>query len=136
MDIFTRVKELNFPIGHYVVVGSGILAAKGIRETNDLDIVVSQELFEKCKTAGWEVLPWTKESIPGKEWLKRGDVEVYVQLSRKTGSISAKELLENAEVIDGIPFISLEDLVDFKREYGRPKDFEDIKLIEAHIERG
>ena len=131
MDIFTKIKELGFPPDQYIVVGSGILAAKGIRQTNDLDIVVTPELFDKCKAEGWEVLPWTKESIPGKDWLKKGEIEVYVQLSRKSGGISATELLKKAEIIEGIPFITLESLIDFKREYGRPKDFEDIKVIEA-----
>ena len=135
MDIFSEIRELNFPEGHYIVVGSGILAAKGIRETNDLDIVVTPELFEELKSEGWEVLPWTKESIPGKDWLKKENVEVYIQLSRKTGGIPASELLKDAEVIEDIPFITLESLIDFKREYGRPKDFEDIKTIEQYIER-
>lgn len=134
MTIFQKVRELGFPDGEYIVVGSGILAAKGIRETNDLDIVVTSELFEKCKSEGWEVLPWTKQSIPGKDWLKKGNAEVYVQLSRKTGGISARELLENVEVIEGIPFITLESLIDFKQEYGRPKDFEDIRIIEEYLE--
>ena len=134
MDIFTRIKELGFLSGQYIVVGSGILAAKRIRETNDLDIVVTPELFEKCKSEGWEVHSWVKEGIPGKDWLRKGDVEVYSQLSRKTGGISARELLENAEVIDEVPFITLECLIDFKREYGRPKDFEDIRLIEEYLQ--
>lgn len=134
MNIFAKIKELNFPSGHYIIVGSGILAAKGIRETNDLDIVVTPGLFERCRSEGWEVFPWTKKSIPGKDWLKKGIVEVYIQLSRKTGGISAKELLKNAEIIEGIPFITLESLIDFKREYGRPKDFEDIQIIEAYME--
>ncbi len=133
MDIFTEVKKLNFPADQYIVVGSGIMHAKGIRETNDLDIIVTPELFEQCKAEGWEVLPWTKESIPGKDWLKKGNVEVYVQLSRKTGGISAEELLKDAEIISDVPFITLETLIDFKREYGRPKDFEDIKVIEEYL---
>ncbi|MDO8451811.1 MAG: zinc ABC transporter substrate-binding protein, partial [bacterium] len=116
MNIFSEIRKLNFPPEQYIVVGSGVMAAKGIRKTKDLDIVVTPELFEKCVSEGWEVHPWTKESIPGKEWLKKDSVELYVQLSRKTGGIPAKELLTNSEVIEGIPFITLETLIDFKRE--------------------
>jgi hypothetical protein len=133
MNLFEEIRKLNFPSDQYIVVGSGILAAKCIRETNDLDIVVTPELFERCKSEGWEVLPWTKESIPGKDWLKKNNVEVYVQLSRKTGGIPASELIKDAEIIEGIPFITLETLIDFKQEYGRPKDFEDIKIIERYL---
>ena len=44
-------------------------------------------------------------------------------------------MIANAEVIHGVPFISLEEMVRFKREYGRPKDFEHIKLVEEFWER-
>ncbi len=133
MNIFEEIEKLNFPSDQYIVVGSGIMAAKGIRQTKDLDIIVTPELFEKCKAEGWEVHPWTKQGIPGKEWLRKGAVEVYVQLSRKTGGISAKELLQNAEVINSAPFINLESLMDFKSEYGRPRDFEDIEIIKNYL---
>ncbi|HCC06123.1 TPA: zinc ABC transporter substrate-binding protein [Candidatus Nomurabacteria bacterium] len=133
MDIFEEIKKLNFPKGEYIVVGSGIMKVKGIRDTNDLDIVVTPELFEKCKNDGWEINEWTKVGIEGKEWLKKGDVDVYAQLSRKNGSLSVEDLLKNSEEINGISFITLEALIDFKREYGRPKDFEDIKMIENYL---
>jgi hypothetical protein len=133
MNIFEEIEKLNLPRGQYIVVGSGIMVAKGIRETEDLDIVVTPELFEKCKAEGWEVRPWTKQGIPGKEWLKKGAVDIYVQLSRKTGGISAKKLLQNAEVINGVPFITLESLMDFKSEYGRPQDFKDIETIKNYL---
>jgi hypothetical protein len=31
MDIFKKLKELDFPLGEYVLVGSAPLAARGIR---------------------------------------------------------------------------------------------------------
>ncbi len=133
MDIFAEIKELNFPPNEYIVVGSAIMVAMGIRKTNDLDIVVTPKLFEKCKKEGWEIRSWTKHGIPGKEWLKKGDIELYVQLSRKTGGISAKELLKNAVIVENIPFITLESLMDFKQEYGRPKDFDDIRMIREFL---
>ncbi len=36
MNIIERTKKLNFPLGKYVVVGSGILEALGIRSANDI----------------------------------------------------------------------------------------------------
>jgi len=47
MDIFKKLKELNFPLGEYVLVGSGPLAARGIREASDLDIAVTPKLFKE-----------------------------------------------------------------------------------------
>lgn len=40
MDIWKRLKELNFPIGEYLVTG-GAMAAHGIREAHDLDILIT-----------------------------------------------------------------------------------------------
>ncbi len=133
MDIFEEVRKQNFPSGHYIVVGSGIMVVKGIRDTQDLDIVVSEALFEQCKAEGWETHEWTKAHIPGKPWLRKGNVELYIEISRKTGGIPLEGLLAEAEVIQGIPFITLERLIDFKKEYGRQKDFEDIEMIEQYL---
>jgi hypothetical protein len=44
VDIFKRLKELNYPIGEYVVVG-GAMAAHNIREAHDLDILVTPNLY-------------------------------------------------------------------------------------------
>lgn len=133
MNIFEEIAKLNFPPDQYIVVGSGIMAAKGIREAQDLDIIVTPELFEKCKEERWEVYPWTKEGIPGKEWLKKGVVELYSQLSLKSGGVSAKELLNNAEIINGVPFITLEQHMEFKAEFGRPQDLADIEVIKDYL---
>ncbi len=133
MEIFSEIAKLNFPPDQYIVVGSGIMAVKGIREASDLDIIVTPELFEKCKAEGWEVHPWTKEGIPGKEWLKKGEIELYVQLSLKAGGVPAKELLKDAEIINGVPFITLEQHMKFKAEFGRPQDLADIETIKNYL---
>jgi hypothetical protein len=134
MDLFLEIDRLHLPSGQYIVVGSGIMSAKGIRSVNDLDIVVTPTVFEEFKNVeGWDLLPWTKEGVDGKEWLRNGEVELYEQLSQKEGSLSVEELLRDSEIINGIPFITLEKLIEFKRAYGRPKDFEDIRIIEEHL---
>ena len=110
------------------------MSIKGIRPTSDLDIVTNPEIFDEYKSKeGWELFEWTKPGIAGKEWLRNGAIELYQQLSRKEGSLSVAELLRDSEVINGVPFISLEKLIEFKQEYGRPKDFEDVRLIRDYI---
>ncbi|MFA5841907.1 MAG: hypothetical protein WC835_03050 [Candidatus Paceibacterota bacterium] len=46
MNIAQRVKKLNFPIGEYVVVGSGLLDALGLRKANDIDVAITQKLLK------------------------------------------------------------------------------------------
>lgn len=52
MNIITKIKELNFPTGEYVVVGSGIMDALGIRKANDIDIAVTPKLHTQLRKTG------------------------------------------------------------------------------------
>ncbi|HET9174021.1 MAG TPA: hypothetical protein VFN56_01925 [Candidatus Saccharimonadales bacterium] len=52
-DIVSKVQSLDPPVGHYVLFGSCPLAAAGIREASDKDMVVSHELLETLKARGW-----------------------------------------------------------------------------------
>jgi hypothetical protein len=53
MNLFDEIKKLNFPNDKYVVVGGAAMAARGIKETGDIDIVVMPDLFDRCKLEGW-----------------------------------------------------------------------------------
>ncbi len=136
IDIFKELEKLNFPIGEYVVAGSGIMSAKGIRPAYDLDIVVTQELFDECLENGWELRPWTRTGKVGKSWLKKEGVELLLELGFEDEAMTAKDLMKEGEIVNGVPFLSLHQLIKFKKDYGRPKDFEDIALMEEYLRRG
>ena len=134
--IFERVAELKFPIGHYAVVG-GAMEAHGIRKARDVDIVVSAELFDELVADGWP--PYClKPCCMGKEGtrrrLEKGDVQVNSEISWE-GTLFAEtdKLIEDAEIIQGIPFAQLDILAAWKRARAREKDFKDIELIEAYL---
>ena len=133
IDIFEELKKLNFPADDFIVIGSGIMAAKNIREAYDLDIVVSEALFEKCKTEGWELKPWTKVGTQGKSWLKNGITDLMLEVMSGDELLDLKALKKEGEKINGIWFISLKQLIRFKTAYGRPKDFDDIVMIEEYL---
>jgi hypothetical protein len=42
-------------------------------------------------------------------------------------------LIDGAERIDGLPFARLEDVLAWKRSYGRHKDLEHVRLIERYL---
>ena len=46
-DFIKAVKDLELKPEDYIVIGSGILVALGIREADDIDIVVSKDAFDK-----------------------------------------------------------------------------------------
>ncbi len=129
-DIFSRIKALDLPFGKYVVVSSGTLEALGIRSARDLDIAVTDKLFEKLRADGG----WTEEERYGKLFLSKPGIDIIRQLSWDAYPTTNEEAIASAFVIDGIPFMNLDELKQFKRALGREKDFADIKLIEAYEE--
>ncbi|MDP2856192.1 MAG: hypothetical protein Q8N90_03720 [bacterium] len=48
-DLFQKVKKLNLPIGNYAIFGSGSLMIRNIRESRDLNVIVTEDLFEEYK---------------------------------------------------------------------------------------
>ena len=48
-DIVSAVKNLHLPTGKYCVVGGGALAARGLRIYNDVDLIVTPDLYQELK---------------------------------------------------------------------------------------
>ncbi len=136
MDIFEIVKSLEFPLGSYIVVGSGHLIALGLKDFKDVDIVVTPEVFaECCRDPHWEQIPWTYPEKIGHIFLRQGVVELYEDVNSGSFNPTTDELLERAAIINGVAFVSLEDTLNFKKEYCKknPKHLADINLIEQYL---
>ncbi|MDP1624872.1 MAG: hypothetical protein Q8L64_03800 [bacterium] len=133
MNVIESVKKLNFPSDEYIVVGTGIMAVLGLKESHDIDIVVSPRLFELSKSNGWLETPYTYPDKIGQIYLKKDDMELYLDVNCGQFNPTLNELLSRKEVFDDINFISFGDLLRFKKEYNRPKDAKDIALIEKHL---
>lgn len=125
-EIITKVKALNLPKNSYVVFGSCPLAIAGLREAKDIDLLVSRELFKKLKKMGWKEL----HKSPNDKPLVNDIFEVHDNWNFSSYSPTLKHLLTCAEIIDGIPFASLEEVRKWKAASGRSKDLADIKLID------
>jgi len=138
MDILGKVKALNLPPEQFVVMGSAILELKGIRKAEDIDIIVSRDLFEKEKSnPRWEYK------------IEQGDVGggVQVEMLDNHEGITLYPYIygggeidfflddpKRTEQIDGIKFVSLENLLEVKSSsWDRPKDRLDAELIKAYL---
>lgn len=128
-DVVLEIRRLQLPRGQYVVVGGAALAARGIRETRDIDLVVTPELFEELERVGWQ----RKTRPNGKPALKHGNIEVHLDVNCGAFARSTQWLLQHCEYVSGVPLIDLGTLRNFKSSYGRPKDAEDLRLIEQHL---
>ena len=129
MGILGRVKKLNFPTGEYVVIGGGILEALGIRNTHDVDIIVALKLFEKLR----ESKIYKEEIRWGKVFLIGDGVEIGAKLDWENYSTTIEEAIKTATIINGVPFLNLQETIKFKQAMGREKDFKDIELIEKYL---
>ena len=49
MNIIQLVKSLNLEKGEYTVFGSALLQIYQLRDSNDIDISVTKELYDKLK---------------------------------------------------------------------------------------
>jgi len=130
-SIIQRVKELNFPPGKYIVVGSGILEALGIRPANDIDIAVTPDLYQTLRATG----EWSEEERYGKIFLGKNGVDINPELPWPDYPTSTEEAIASALVIDGVSFMNLDELKRFKLALGREKDKADIALIEDYQRR-
>lgn len=128
-DVASEIANLNLPAGEYVVVGGACLTMHGIRETEDIDLVVTERLFGELERAGWHL----KQRPNGKPGLHRGRVEAYLDVNCGNFERSTEWLLQHSQCLHKIPVIDLTILAAFKVQYGREKDLQDLRLIEKHL---
>ena len=129
-EIITKVKTLNLPKGSYIVFGSCPMAVLGIREANDIDLLVSQEIYEKLKKDGWEEI----DKGPNDKPLIRDVFEAHNNWNFSSYNPTLEDLLTSAIEVDGVTFASLEDVRKWKVASGRPKDVNDIKMIDNYFD--
>lgn len=132
MDIFAEIEKLHLPQKKFVVLGSGILGALGIREIGDVDLLVLPKLFEQLKNAGWKYEVIEIEGRP-RDMLSQGSVQVFKDFWWEGGSLAPEEGIAIATDIHGVLFIPLEKLMEIKKAMGREKDVRDVALIEAYL---
>lgn len=129
MDIFERIRNLNLPVSEYVVFGSGPLAAHGIRESNDLDLFVTDKLYKKLKKNGWTEKSWSDAGY----YLEKDGVQMDDSWNYGKYRPTFNEIIDKAKFINGIPFAPLTEVIKWKKAFARPKDMADIKLIESYL---
>ena len=125
--LLNKFKKLNLPDGDYVIYGSGPLGIRGIRKIHDLDVVVKDSLYLKLIKKYKKFERKDKE----KRFIKLGKIEIIPASSSLIKNI--EEIIKRADIINGLRFVKLEDLIRWKKKMGRPKDFKDIKLIKNYL---
>lgn len=123
------VKQINLPLGEYVVFGSGPMAAYGIRQSNDIDLFVTSKLYASLKTDGWKVNPRSS----GGEYLSKDNVEVYDTWEFGQYNPTPEQVIAQAVMLNGVPYAPLSEIMAWKKAFGRKSDISDIALIELYL---
>ena len=119
------IHDLKIETDQYIAVGGAVLALLHLRDTHDVDLVVSSDVYEKFRgQKHWREFVWSS----GKKVLVH---EQYTLMKTWMGQ-SLGQLRRDQQVINGISCVSTDRLVDAKRKIGRRKDFSDIALLQSH----
>ncbi len=135
MNLIQKIKALDLPIGKYIVFGSSVMEVHGIRKAKDIDLIVDKDVYRELKNRGWKRYWFFKRVLTCKALKKDGN-EAFSHIKWKTYQVGNDELFKKAEIIDGVPFMEINEYLRYKRCLPRPKDKADVKLIEAYLASG
>lgn len=121
-EIMELLRTTGFsPDSYWVVAGAAMVLHHVKKRTRDIDLGCTKELADDLQQQGFPA-------------------DILEDASRRIRYSDKIELFEDwkegtIEMTDDIPVVSLDGLILMKRQLGRKKDLEDIKLIERHMAR-
>jgi hypothetical protein len=130
-SILGKLDKLGLPAGGYMVMGSGILDALGIRSASDVDLVVKGEVYAHLKDIGWK----ERVASNGSPGIEHDIFQAYDHWNDEGVVKTLEELILDAEWVNGRAYNSLAKLSLYKIRRGREKDIADLKLISWYLER-
>jgi hypothetical protein len=126
---FLELIKLGLPTADFAVFGSGPLVAHGLKaDQSDVDVIARGVAWKQALhlgEVGASSLGDPKVSLAG------GRIEVFNTWG--PGNWNVDELIDGADVVDGIRFVKLEHVLAWKKIMDRPKDGRDIMLIENYL---
>lgn len=118
-----ELRLLNLPEKQYAIFGSGPMAIRGLRQAHDLDLLIKKDLWDELA----KIYPLDEKGVA----LRAGHIELFSHW--EPWFKDTDHLIETAEVIDGLPFVRLEYVLEWKKQMGREKDKQDVILIEKYL---
>jgi hypothetical protein len=119
------LKALDLPEKKYAIFGSSPIAVRNIRETEDIDIIVKKDLWLKLLKTHKDLFN------PIKNTIEINNIEICKNWFHLTPLID--EMINNAEIIGGLPYVQLKYVIEWKKFSTRKKDIEDMKLIKNYL---
>ncbi|MDQ5981273.1 MAG: hypothetical protein QG570_20 [Patescibacteria group bacterium] len=136
-QVQNKLAELKLTPSNSIVIGSGILNALNIRESADIDLIVTKEkYYELSKNPRFTIVQ--KHADIEFEVLSDDIFEIGFSWTVINKTWSFSDMLEHSIVIDNVRYITIQFLLEVKQSwlnnnFARPKDIDDIRLIENYI---
>jgi hypothetical protein len=125
--LIAELLGLGLPEGDWALFGSGPLLVRGwIDEVGDLDVISRGAAWDKARGLGHP------ETIAGGIETSVIGSNITVGTSWAYGDPEVDDLIDTAEMIDGVPCVTIDHVVAYKRIADRPKDRAHLALIEAN----
>ncbi len=118
-----ELRLLNLPVKQYAIFGSGPMAVRGLRHANDLDLLIKKDLWDELA----KIYPLDEKGVA----LRAGHIELFSHW--EPWFKDTDKLIDTAEIIDGLPFVRLSYVLEWKKQMGREKDKQDVILIENYL---
>lgn len=129
--IIRKLLSLQLPTQDYVIFGSGPLLAHDIRSNvRDLDILARASAWRKALDYGVPLA--TPPSGNGNMVVFfDGQIEIFDRWVSDEWNVD--QLIDNAEIIEGLPFVPLATVLCWKKSASREKDNQDILDLERYV---
>ena len=123
IELLNLLKELNFPKDEYYVLSGASLVLRGIRkEANDLDLCISEELFNQIKDK-YNLAEGNKNECG------------FYKINDNLEIVVNKKEDFKMEIGEKYNLEDLQTILDFKIKRNKPKDQKDIENIKKHLEK-
>jgi len=118
------VKKEKISYNDFAVFGSGPLAVRNLREARDIDIIVRPCIFEKLKQ---------KYKPDNRGYICINNIEIAQDWQPWFSDVNV--LIDSADIINGIRYVKLQYVLEWKKAFNREKDKKDIALIENYLSK-
>lgn len=135
--VWQLVHERDFDPADFVIAGSARLWVDGyIHRISDLDMVARDATWERA----WDMAlrgeaSFGEASIDGAKVIRLFSGRVEISDHWVLPTISADELIDEADVIRGLRYFRLETVQLYKRRLGRAKDRTDLEALQSERPR-
>jgi hypothetical protein len=136
--LLDELRRLQLDTDHYAVFGSAPLYMKRFKAVlGDLDVIARGEAWDQAlELVRRGVLAGPDRPPSGRgQRIRHPEIRIEIFDEWTSSVFDVNHLIDTAEVIDGMRFVQLEEVLYWKAMSDRPKDRRDIQVFKANENR-